>query len=437
MKEVKARVKEFLKERGMAHEDIDMGETCEVFLEEMEKGLAGKKSSLEMIPTYIEAGKEVPQKEKVIAVDAGGTNFRVATVYFDEHGKAVIENSKVYAMPGVQAEVSKEEFFATMAGYVEDVIETSEKIGLCFSYATEMMPNKDGRPIGFSKEIKAPEVVGELIGANLKAAIGAMGHGGEKHIVLLNDTVTTLLAGQAAFEGRVFDGYIGFILGTGTNSCYVEQNKNILKTKDLEPSQSQVVNIESGGFGKAPRGSIDREFDESTLNPGVNVFEKMISGAYLGPLCLRTAQGAAEAGLFSDAVAAKLKGTEQIETKDVSDFMHRPKGDDNPLAVMCEAGDDSDAAALLCLACELVERAAKLTAINLSSVVLKSRKGGDSSRPVCIVAEGTTFYELNSLKERVEHYLKSYLTKGQGRHYEIVNIENATLVGAAIAGLTN
>ncbi len=437
MEEVRARVKDFLRAQGMYHEDIDIGATCKVFLEEMEKGLAGSGSSLEMIPTYIEAGKEIPLKKKVIAVDAGGTNFRVATVYFDEHRQAVIENSKVYPMPGVKEQVSKEEFFATMAGYIKDVIETSEKIGLCFSYASEMLPNKDGRPICFSKEIKAPEVVGELIGENLKSAIGALGYGGDKHIVLLNDTVTTLLAGQAAFEGRVFDRYIGFILGTGTNSCYVEQNKNIIKYRDLDLSKSQIVNIESGGFGKAPRGCIDREFDESTMNPGVNVFEKMISGAYLGILCLRTAQRAAEAGLFSDAVAEKLKATEQIETKDVSDFMYHPKGDDNPLSVICKAGDDADVVTLSCLADELVERAAKLTAVNLSSVVLKSGKGQNPDLAVCIVAEGTTFYELKSLKERVEYYLKSYLTNERHRHYEIVNIENATLVGAAIAGLTN
>lgn len=436
MKEIGDRVKGFLREQGMWHEDIDMERSCGIFLEEMEKGLGGEGSSLAMLPTYIEADKDVPVNEKVIAVDAGGTNFRVATVYFNENGEAVIERSKSYRMPGVEEQVSKEEFFGTMAGYIAEVIETSERIGFCFSYANEMLPNKDGRLICFSKEIMAPEVVGELIGENLRSAIAALGYHDDKHIVLLNDTVTTLLGGQAAFGRRVFDGYIGFILGTGTNCCYVEENENITKCKDLEPTKSQIINTESGGFGKAPRGSIDDEFDASTMNPGVNVFEKMISGAYLGMLCLRTAQNGAKAGLFSGVTAEKLLATERFESKDISDFMYNPKGGNVP-ARTCKGGGENDIATLACLVDALVERAAKLTAINLSSVVLKSQKGLDAAHPICIVAEGTTFYELKSLKERVESYLKSYLEGQKGRYYEIVRIEDATLVGAAIAGLTN
>jgi hexokinase len=85
----------------------------------------------------------------------------------------------------------------------------------------------------------------------------------------------------------------------------------------------------------------------------------------------------------------------------------------------------------------MVERAAKLTAINLSSAAIKCGKGRSPSRPVCIVAEGTTFYHLRSLKHKVEFYLTQYLTKEKDIYYDIVNVENATLIGAAIAGLTN
>ena len=98
-------------------------------------------------------------------------------------------------MPGVEHEIGKDEFFKIMAGYLKDVAGASQNIGFCFSYAVEMFPSKDGRLIRFSKEIKAKEVVGELIGENLNRAIVSMGLGGEKHIVLLNDTVVTLLAG--------------------------------------------------------------------------------------------------------------------------------------------------------------------------------------------------------------------------------------------------
>jgi hexokinase len=89
------------------------------------------------------------------------------------------------------------------------------------------------------------------------------------------------------------------------------------------------------------------------------------------------------------------------------------------------------------LADAIIERAAKLTAANLSSAALKSGKGRNPARPICIVAEGTTFYKLKSLRSKVEFYLKQYLVDKKHVHYEIVNIDNATLIGAAIAGLTN
>lgn len=426
----------FLKKHGMDHEEIDIEKCCSLFIEEMQRGLAAEESSLQMIPTYIETDKDVPINEPVIVVDAGGTNFRVATARFDEDKKPIIENFRSHPMPGIKREVSKEDFFRTMAGYLEPVFGASRNIGLCFSYPAEIFPNKDGRLIRFSKEIKAPEVEGEMIGENLAAAIGRRGGDGDKHVVLMNDTVTTLLAGRAVFQDRGFSTYIGFILGTGTNCCYIERNQNIKKNRDLDPGRHQIINIESGSFAKAPRGSIDLDFDKSTLNAGLSTFEKMISGAYLGPLCLHTARVAGEGGLFSGTPAGNLKAIERIDTKDLNDFMHHPKGD-NPLASAVAGAAEADVVTLYYLIDRLIERAAKLTAVNLSSVVLKSGCGEDPCSPVCIVAEGTTFYELKSLKARVEYYLKQYLEDDRQLYYEIVKVENATLIGAAIAGLTN
>ena len=70
---------------------------------------------------------------------------------------------------------------------------------------------------------------------------------------------------------------------------------------------------------------------------------------------------------------------------------------------------EEDIVAIYYLVDALIERAAKLTAINLSSVALKSGKGLNPCRPICIVAEGTTFYRLKSLRQKIEYYLKQYL----------------------------
>ncbi len=435
MDKIKAKVVDFLKKYEMDFEDIDIDGNVRSFLDDMQQGLAGRQSSLEMIPTYIETEKDIPVNKPVLAIDAGGTNFRVAIVHFDEQKRHVIEQLRTYPMPGLEREVTKDEFFEAMAGYIKDMVGDHQSIGFCFSYPTEVFPSKDGRVILLCKEVKAKAVEGHIVGENLNRALGAMGLKGDRRIIILNDTVATLLAGKCS-SNRGFGGYIGLILGTGTNCCYVEKNINITKKKELDPERSQIINIESGGFGRFHRGKIDLQYDETTVDPGVHVFEKLISGAYLGPISLRTIRKGCEDGLFSPPVVKAVAGMEELETKELNDFMHYPFGD-NPLAAVCAAGQKQDAAAMYVLVDRIVERAAKLTAVNLSSVAIKSRAGTDPCLAICIVAEGTTFYQLKTLKTRVQYYLKSYLENQKGIYTDIVGVENAAIIGAAIAGLTN
>lgn len=436
MRESKDKAQWLLKQCRAGHDEIDMERLCEVFHGEMRKGLAGLDSSLAMIPTYIEVGEDIPTDKPVIVLDAGGTHFRIATVRFDRSGKAVVENLVQKPMPGLERETAKDAFFATIAKYMADVANASDRIGFCFSYPTEILPSKDGRLVRFCKEVKAKEVEGELIGENLLAAMAQAGHKGHKSVVILNDTVATLLAGVSASHEMIYDSYIGFILGTGSNCCYVESNRNITKLSGLDEDAEQIINVESGAFAKAPRGTIDTQLDESTLDPGQYTFEKMFSGAYLGPLCLKALQEGARQGLFSKAVSEKMLSAEDMQTKDVNDFLRSPNGR-NPLAAICAAGTTQDRTIAWYVLDGLIERAAKLVAALSSSVVLKTDKGKNPCEPVCITAEGTTFYELKSLRERIECYLKSFLHEQHGRYVEIVNVDNATLIGAAIAGLTN
>jgi hexokinase len=437
MNPIKAKAIDFLKRHQMDFEDIDMDVYCRFFLDEMEKGLAGENSSLAMIPTYIEVDKDVPVGEQAIVLDAGGTNFRVATVYFKKEGAPVIENLKTHSMPGATGRVNREAFFNTMAGYMEDVLGKSQKIGFCFSYAAEILPNRDGRLIRFSKEVQAEGVEGQLIGSNLLQAIRSKGHEENRNLVLLNDTVATLLAGKSKFRGRRFDSYIGFVLGTGTNCSYIEENRKIPKTRGLSEGKSQIVNMESGSFGKGPRGRIDLLFDMTTIDPEMYTFEKMISGAYLGELALKTLKMAAEEGLFSEKLKRAIMNTQHLETRRMNDLMCFPFGENNPLTPYAPSQCDDDCRMLYYLCDRLIERAALLTAINISAPIIKSDKGENPCCPVCVTAEGSVFYGLKSLKSRAEYYLKKFLIEKRERNYEIISVENATLIGAAIAALTN
>jgi hexokinase len=158
------KVKEFLREQRLRAADIDMEKLVGTFTDEMIKGLEGRESSLRMIPTYIEAENDFLKEVPVLAIDAGGTNFRAALIRFSRSGKIEYGEIVNYRMPGLENEVSSAEFFRTIADYIRSLAEKTERIGFCFSYPTEILPSKDGRLLQFCKEVQAPEVVGQLIG---------------------------------------------------------------------------------------------------------------------------------------------------------------------------------------------------------------------------------------------------------------------------------
>jgi len=283
----------------------------------------------------------------------------------------------------------------------------------------------------WSKEVKAPEVLGQMVGKNLLEAMGTP----NKHIVLMNDTVSTLLAGQAATAGREFDTYLGFILGTGTNACYIEQNSNITKTTDLDSKGSQIINIESGNFNKTPRTDIDIAFDNTTKLPGRYTFEKMISGGYFGGLCTMALKMAAAEDVFSAETKVNMKNMGELTAEEVNKFVSCIDLKSNVLSDILVTKEDKDAAAQIINA--LIERAAKLVAANLAAVILKTGKAKSADKPILMTIEGTTFYKMNNFKILFEAFLQGFFSGKNRRFYEIVEVPNSSLIGAGIAAIVN
>jgi len=427
-------IRNFLRRARMDPARLDLRAFCRAYLEEMVRGLDGRPSSLPMIPTYIETSREVPRGERVIALDAGGTNMRVASVSFDEAGAPLIEGLTRHRMPGVDAAVStKEEFFRILADAVRPHLRGTDRIGFCFSYPAEITPQKDGRLIQFTKEIKAEGVEGELVGEGLARALAA---DGIARIILLNDTVATLLAGRNAVPGRRFDDFIGLVCGTGLNAAYVERNALIRKL-GAGNGGSMVVNTESGSFARGARGAVDDAFDATMANPGRYRHEKTISGAYLGALCLFAARSAARAGFLSGEISRRIEGVASLSTRELNDFLLYPDRPDHALGAACRGAPAEDARALYVLCDTIVERAAALVAVNLAGIVLKTGRGRDPRYPVCITVDGTTFWQLRTFRFRVESWMRRLLFGDLERTWEIASVDDAPLLGAAIAALTN
>lgn len=425
------KTQQFLKAHKLSSAELDLKLITDDFISEMKKGLEGKGGSLLMLPTYIGAEGTIKPNQPVVAIDAGGTNFRAVKMSFDNNLKLVTENLQQRKMPAIDEELSNKEFFATLAAYLTEYKDVSDKIGFCFSYAVEIYPNKDGKLLEWSKEVKAPEVLGQMVGKNLLEAMGTP----NKQIVLMNDTVSTLLAGQAATAGREFDTYIGFILGTGTNACYIEENKNITKTPNLDLAGNQIINIETGNFNLMPRTDIDIAFDNTTKLPGRYTFEKMIAGGYFGGLCTTALKMAAKENVFSAESIVKMKDLGELTSEEVNKFVCGIDLPANVLSAVLVTKEDKNAAAEIINA--LITRAAKLVAGSLAAVILKTGKGKSIAKPVLMTIEGTTFYKLHNFQVMFEAYLQGFLSGENRRFYEIVEVPNSSLIGAGIAAIVN
>ena len=409
---------------------VDVNTVTESILNDMNKGLRKEPSDEDMIPTWCLPPKQKAVNKSVIVIDAGGTNFRSCLVTFDADGKASISDMEKTKMPGVEKELNKKEFFDQFASNLEHLKNKADCIGFCFSYPMQIQDDGDGILLGFSKEVKAPEVVGCAIGKCLKEALVAHGWTCPSRVTMLNDTVAALLAGAAANKkGREYSSYIGFILGTGMNAAYIQP-----EIKELNLNK-QIVVCESGKTRCVNRSDYDIEYDKTTQKPGEFYMEKLCSGAYLGPQSLLMLKGASKEGLFTKKVCDSILSLNELTTIDLSDFLAGPYNTDNVITKCLSNGDDQDFDAMYQLLDAVVERSARYAASILSAAVIQSGEGKNSSKPVCILCNGSTFYKTHMIYQRVSAYLEQVLTLEKGLYWEIVTVEDDITLGTAIAGL--
>lgn len=423
----------YLQEIGLAAQHVSFLPAIEAFELEMIHGLAGKKSSLQMIPNFLSAAQIAPHDKCAIAIDMGGTNLRIARVDFDSRGEAHLEYF-VYPMPGIKSELTADEFFDKIAELLATFVFLQCDIGLCFSFPCEILPNLDGRILLFDKEVRVRGAEGVILGDALRAAFQRRNHTLTQKICVLNDTTAAMLGGIAKFGNRPSDGFVGMILGTGMNCCYSEKNASILKeaTLNQKPGRS-VINIEAGGYAGFQRTHVDCDFDRKTDAPGTQLFEKMVSGAYLGRLLLAYIQDAAAAGCFTrefdDRIAAWSDNS-------ISDLIALMDSFENENSFGCLCGDyAADRVALWRLFDAYLNRIADNLSICLAAILQKADIGSRPEVPACICIEGSVFDRCMPLRNRLLERMYQRVPQDCSRYCRFTHTANATLIGAAAAAL--
>ena len=427
-------VADFFRRHAFVVDGLDREALMQAFLSEMELGLRGEESSLLMIPTFVSCAADVRRGVRVAVLDAGGTNLRGATVELAADGSgARVEHLEKGPMPGVAREVSEEEFYGALAAHVtrtRPYVDDST-VGFCFSYTAEASADGDAKLLMWTKNIKAPAIVGQWVGAQLARRLSPR----PRQVRVINDTVATLLAGLSLPGAERYSATLGFILGTGTNVAYVERNGAIAKLAHLglDPEARQCINSESAGFDKIAQSDFDRAMDARMPDPGSQVLEKMISGAYLGRIALEVLRAAAGEGLLSAAGAAGVGALADLESREASDFC---AGDAD--GVLAHAlPDEADRALARELLRPVFRRAVILTGVHLAAFAARTGAGRDPARPICICADGSTYHKTRavSFPEIVKAEMERLLA-GRGIHFEIRACpSDAPLIGAAVAAL--
>ena len=457
-----AALQAWLHSKRISAAAYDANNLLDAFLSEMEKGLQpNSTSSLAMIPSYVEANAALPPSSSVAVIDAGGTNLRICLVRTDASSQLSVDNRlKLYngAIPGKDSEVTSAEFYKVLVDALAPYADQFDRIGFCFSYPAIIVKDTDGNIDGrlehWTKEIQIPDMVGTYVGRGLLDAFKRRGVENKK-VVVLNDTVACLLAGVCRGSEMEASSYIGFILGTGTNTSYVQRNVGIAKLDDDSldrAAASQVINVESGNFSAFQRSSIDIELDKKSgerrdealagldfqaAQSGRQFFEKCISGEYLGTITLALLHTLAAdyPHAFSEGGGAAVRGMRSLKNSDASNFAHG-ENDQNKIGNLDnEALSDTDKDIIRLVYNSVVDRAALFTSVNIMVGVVKSGEGTEAAHPVCVNIDGSTYEKTYRLKEKVQERLEM-MTKERGLHIKCISTDEAPIVGAAIAGMT-
>ncbi|KAE8658206.1 Hexokinase-2 [Hibiscus syriacus] len=180
------------------------------------------------------------------------------------------------------------------------------ELGFTFSFPVKQTSISSETLIKWTKGFLVEDAVGEDVVAELTKAMERVGL--DMHVAaLVNDTVGTLAGGRYNNPDVV----AAVILGTGTNAAYAERAHAIPKWHGLLPKSGEmVINMEWGNFRSShlPLTEYDQELDAGSLNPGEQIFEKLLSGMYLGEIVRRALFKMAEEGeIFGDTIPPKLK----------------------------------------------------------------------------------------------------------------------------------
>uniref|UniRef100_A0A7N9ANC1 Hexokinase-2 n=1 Tax=Mastacembelus armatus TaxID=205130 RepID=A0A7N9ANC1_9TELE len=385
------------------------------FRRELVKGLGrdtNPTATLKMLPTFVRSIPDGSEKGDFIALDLGGSNFRILHVRVSHEKKQTVQmESQIYETPEDIIHDSGTRLFDHVAECLGDFMEKHNikdkklPVGFTFSFPCQQSKLDEGYLITWTKRFKASGVEGMDVVKLLNKAIKKRGDYNADIMAVVNDTVGTMMT--CGFDDQRCE--VGIIIGTGTNACYMEELRHI----DLvEGDEGRMcVNIEWGAFGddgrlEDIRTEFDRELDRGSLNPGKQLFEKMVSGMYMGELVrLILVKMAREGLLFEGRITPELLTRGKFETKHVSAIENKD-GLTKAREILTRLGvepstDDCIAVQHVCAIVSF--RSANLIATTLAGILMRLKENKGVARLRTTVGIDGSLYKMHPQYARRLH----------------------------------
>ncbi|KAJ5437812.1 Glucokinase [Penicillium daleae] len=373
------------------------------YIKQSNEGLAQENTTLSQIPTFVTAVPNGTEKGLYLAVDLGGTNFRVCSVQLHGDTTFSLTQSKIMIPRELMASGTSKDLFLFLARQIEAFLRIHHNehfeahllrrrdgtdmedlfdLGFTFSFPVRQCGINSGTLIRWTKGFNIPDAVGHDVCALLQSAIDEL-HLPVRVAALVNDTVGTLMARSYTSPAR-------------PALCWVPSLLKSMKDAHYDTTTGEmIVNAEWGSFDNhmsvLPDTVYDQQLDADSNNPGVQMFEKRVSGMFLGEILRRALlamHNNSDLGLFkpnktsnvslpSDSLFYRQWGLDtsllsQVEADTSKDFVDVKAALKDHLKI--ENPSDAECQAVKILVHAVGKRAARLSAVPMAAILIHTGK---------------------------------------------------------------
>ncbi|KAJ8958132.1 hypothetical protein NQ318_006068 [Aromia moschata] len=410
--------------RELSVSDDQLKQYMAILLDNINRGLAKDthdSAIVKCFPTYVQDIPDGTERGKFLALDLGGSNFRVL---FVELGDKPDMKHKLFQIPQSIMVGEGDKLFdfiaECLASYAGELGMKDQNLPLGFTFSFPLA--QKGLQVGilemWTKGFDCPDSVGKDVVQLLKDAIARRGDVTINVVAVLNDTTGTLVAG--AYKNPATK--IGLILGTGTNACYVEkQSAAELFDEPDRGSGKVLINTEWGAFGDDGaldflRTDYDKTVDENSINPEV---VRLAVERF-------TKEGLMFGGQGSDALFTR----EKFETRYVSDIEWDLVGDYTKVKEVCQKlgltnATEQDYINLKYICSCFSIRAAFLVSAGLATLI---NKIGDNK--IAIGIDGTLYKLHPKIRGLMNTKIKQLINPGVS--FNLLLAEDGSGIGAAL-----